>query len=126
MAQTGVFHCCSDTLLITESNVAFPLEDSARVVLFVLEESVSKLACTVNTSSKYVSYPCQTKADLHVSIHLKDRKGFLMFFYHFYFEGKREEEAGISLEGLQVFGHGVGFYFYNRKGCASVSLWEAS
>lgn len=38
---------------------------------------------------------------------------------------KLTKEA-ISLEGLQVFGHGVGFYFYKGKGCVCLSLWEAS
>ena len=49
-------------------------------------------------------------------------------------EDRRKEESAktnkskqaLAVEGLQVFGHGVGFYLHKGKGCVSLSLWEAS
>lgn len=42
-------------------------------------------------------------------------------------QARKNQRKGSSLEGLQVFGHGVGFYFHKRegKGRVSLSLWEA-
>ena len=36
---------------------------------------------------------------------------------------RETKETGIGLEGLQVFGHGLGFYFYKGEGaCLSFSM----
>ena len=47
--------------------------------------------------------------------------------YFFNFGDRRVQnstkEAGLSLEGLQVFGHGIGFYFYKGKGGVPLFLF---
>lgn len=58
---------------------------------------------------------------------MMNRKGCSWWELFFNFEERRVQnstkEAGISLEGLQVFGHGIRFYFYKGKGGVPLFLF---